>query len=256
LFYMSAFMPIAFAGGALLGSFAGVVAHRVPRGESFVTGRSHCDHCGAQIAAYDNIPVISWLVLRGRCRSCGERIPARYPLSELAMAALFAATVAVLGTQDLPRLALGLIFVATLVTVTLADLDRRVIPNQVLLASAAAGLAILIAAEPSLLPEHLAAAAGAGGFLLLAALVYPGGMGMGDVKLAAVMGLYLGSAVVPAMLVGILAGALVGLAMIARHGAGARKRAIPFGPFLALGGVVGLLAGDEMVTAYLDGFVN
>jgi len=238
-------MPIAFAGGMLLGSFAGGVAHRVPRGESFVTGRSHCDRCGVQIAAYDNIPVVSWLLLRGRCRSCGESIPARYPLSELAMAALFAATVAVLGTGDLAELALGLVFCAALVTVTLSDLDRRVIPNSVLLAAAA----------PSALPGRLLAAAGAGGFLLAAALVYPGGMGMGDVKLAAVMGLYLGSAVVPAMMAALLAGAVVGIAIMARHGAGERKRTIPFGPFLALGGVVGLLAGDQILNWYLDNVI-
>ena len=249
-------MPIAFAGGMLLGSFASVVAHRVPRGESFVTGRSRCPGCGAQIAAYDNVPVLSWLMLRGHCRGCGERISARYPLAELAMAALFVATVAVLGTEDLPQLALGLIFCATLVTVTLADLERRVIPNSILLAAAVAGLAILIAADSAELPERLLAAAGAGGFLLLAALAYPGGMGMGDVKLAAVMGIYLGSAVVPAMLVAVLAGALVGLALIAGHGSDQRKRAIPFGPFLALGGVVGLLAGDQILSWYLDTFVG
>ncbi len=249
-------MPIAFAGGMLLGSFAGVVAYRVPRGESFVTGRSHCDSCGAQIAAYDNVPVLSWLLLRGRCRSCGEHIPARYPLSELTMAALFVATVAVLGTGDLAELALGLIFCATLVTVTLADLDRRVIPNTVLLAASLACLAIALAADPSGVPERLFAAAGAGGFLLLAALAYPGGMGMGDVKLAAVMGLYLGSAVVPAMLIAVITGALVGLAMIIRHGSGERKRAIPFGPFLAVGGVVGLFAGDQILSWYLDNFVG
>ena len=249
-------MPIAFAGGMVFGSFAGVLADRIPRGESWVGGRSRCDSCGAEIAAYDNVPVFSWLVLRGRCRHCGERISARYPLSELAMAVLFAATVAVLGTDDLPQLALGLIFCGTLVTVTLADLERRVIPNSVLLFAAAAAAAILLASDPAALPERLLAGLGAGGFLLIAALAYPGGMGMGDVKLAAVMGLYLGAAVVPAMLVALVAGAVVGLAIMARHGAGERKRAIPFGPFLALGGVVGLLAGDELLNAYLDAFVR
>ena len=249
-------MPIAFAGGMVFGSFAGVLADRIPRGESWVGGRSRCDSCGAEIAAYDNVPVFSWLVLRGRCRHCGERISARYPLSELAMAVLFAATVAVLGTDDLPQLALGLIFCGTLVTVTLADLERRVIPNSVLLFAAAAAAAILLASDPAALPERLLAGLGAGGFLLIAALAYPGGMGMGDVKLAAVMGLYLGAAVVPAMLVALVAGAVVGLATMARHGAGERKRAIPFGPFLALGGVVGLLAGDELLNAYLDAFVR
>lgn len=249
-------MPIAFAGGMVFGSFAGVLADRIPRGESWVGGRSHCDSCGADIAAYDNVPVFSWLFLRGRCRHCGERISARYPLSELAMAVLFAATVAVLGTDDLPELALGLIFCATLVTVTLADLERRVIPNSVLLFAAVAAVAILLAADPAALPDRLLAGLGAGGFLLIAALAYPGGMGMGDVKLAAVMGLYLGTAVIPAMLVALIAGAVVGLAIMARHGAGERKRAIPFGPFLALGGVVGLLAGDDLLNAYLDAFVR
>lgn len=249
-------MPIAFAGGMVFGSFAGVLADRIPRGESWVGGRSHCDSCGADIAAYDNVPVFSWLFLRGRCRHCGERISARYPLSELAMAVLFAATVAVLGTDDLPELALGLIFCATLVTVTLADLERRVIPNSVLLFAAVAAVAILLAADPDALPDRLLAGLGAGGFLLIAALAYPGGMGMGDVKLAAVMGLYLGTAVIPAMLVALIAGAVVGLAIMARHGAGERKRAIPFGPFLALGGVVGLLAGDDLLNAYLDAFVR
>ncbi|MBM3667344.1 MAG: prepilin peptidase [Actinobacteria bacterium] len=253
---MNALMPIAFAGGMLLGSFAGVVAYRVPRGEPFMTGRSHCDSCDAQIAAYDNIPVLSWLLLRGRCRSCSEPIPIRYPIAELTMAAMFAATVGVLGTADLPELALGLIFCATLVTVTLADLEKRVIPNGVLLAAAVAAVAIVIAAEPSSLPERLIAAAGAGGFLLLAALAYPGGMGMGDVKLAGVMGLYLGGAVVPAMVVAVLAGALVGLALMALHGSGERRRAIPFGPYLALGGFVGLLVGDEISSWYLDRFIG
>jgi leader peptidase (prepilin peptidase) / N-methyltransferase len=253
---MSAFTPIAFAGGMLLGSFASVVAYRVPRGESFVTGRSRCPGCDAQIAAYDNVPVFSWLLLRGHCRGCGERISARYPLAELAMAVLFVLCVVVLGTGDLPQLALGLIFCATLVTVTLADLERRVIPNSILLVSAGAGVAIMLATEPAQLPESLLAAAGAGGFLLLAALAYPGGMGMGDVKLAAVMGLFLGSAVVPAMLVAVIAGAVVGLILIAQHGSGERKRAIPFGPYLALGGVVGLLAGDQILSWYLDSFVG
>lgn len=253
---MTAFAPIAFVGGMFFGSFAGVVAHRVPRGESFVGGRSRCDHCGATIAAYDNIPVLSWLLLRGRCRHCHQRIPARYPLTELAMAVAFALTVIVLGPGDVAELALGLILCALLVTVTLTDLDRRVIPNAILAAGAIAALAIVAAADPGSLPERLVAALGAGGFLLAVALAYPKGMGMGDVKLAAVLGLFLGRAVVPAMLVAVIAGAVIGLAIIARHGADARKRAIPFGPYLALGGLVGLLWGNEMLDWYLDSFLR
>jgi leader peptidase (prepilin peptidase)/N-methyltransferase len=253
---MTAFAPIAFVGGMFFGSFAGVVAHRLPRGESFVGGRSHCDHCGATIAAYDNIPVISWLLLRGRCRHCHERIPARYPLTELGMAAAFALTVLVLGTGDIPELALGLVLCALLVTVTLTDLERRIIPNALLAAGALAALGIVLATDVSSLPERLLAAAGAGGFLLAVALAYPKGMGMGDVKLAAVLGLFLGRAVAPALLVGVLVGAVVGLAIIASQGADARKRAIPFGPYLALGGFVGLLWGNEILDWYLDSFVR
>ncbi len=240
----------------IAGSFASVLAYRVPRGESWVTGRSHCTACGSVIAAYDNIPVISWLVLRGRCRSCDERIPARYPLTELAMAALFTATAIALGTDDLGELALGLCFCALLVVITLTDLERRIIPNAVLLGGAVLGVAIAAATDPSSLPERAIAAAGAGGFLLVVALAYPRGMGMGDVKLAAVMGLYLGRAVVPALAVAVAAGALVGLVLLAREGSSARKRAVPFGPFLALGGVVGLLAGDQLLDWYLDTFAG
>jgi leader peptidase (prepilin peptidase) / N-methyltransferase len=253
---MTAFAPIAFVGGMFFGSFAGVVAHRLPRGESFVGGRSHCDHCGATIAAYDNIPVLSWLLLRGRCRHCHERIPARYPLTELGMAAAFALTVVVLGTGDPGELALGLVLCALLVTVTLTDLERRIIPNAVLAAGALAALGIVLATDVSSLPERLIAAAGAGGFLLAVALAYPKGMGMGDVKLAAVLGLFLGRAVAPALLVGVLVGAVVGLAIIASQGSDARKRAIPFGPYLALGGFVGLLWGNEILDWYLDSFVR
>jgi leader peptidase (prepilin peptidase)/N-methyltransferase len=253
---MTAAVPISFLGGMLAGSFATVLAHRVPRGEPFVTGRSRCLHCGATIAAYDNVPVFSWLLLRGRCRSCGERISARYPLAELAMAVLFAATTLVLGTDDLAELALGLLFCALLVTVTLTDLERGVIPNRILLAGATIAVAIVAVADPSSVPQRGIAAAGAGGFLLLAALAYPGGMGMGDVKLAAVMGLYLDRAVVPALVVAVFAGTLVGIALLIRHGSGARKRKVPFGPFLAFGGVAGLLAGDGMLDWYLDSFLR
>lgn len=251
-------MPVILAlpAGMIFGSFATVVAHRVPRGESFVIGRSRCPGCGAMIAAYDNVPVVSWLLLRGHCRSCGMRIPARYPLTELAMAALFAATVLILGTDDVGELALGLSLCALLVTVTLTDFERRVIPNPVLGVGAVVAVALVAVADPSSVPERALAAAGAGGALLLVALAYPRGMGMGDVKLVAVMGLYLGRAVAPALLVGFAAGALVGLAMIARRGAAARKQAVPFGPFLALGGIVGLWWGNAMVDWYLDTFFH
>jgi len=250
---VGAAVAIAFLGGLIGGSFLTVVGHRVPRGESIVGPRSRCATCGAQIAAYDNVPVVSWVLLRGRSRCCGEPISARYPLTELGLGGLYAATVAVLW-GDGGEIALGLVFVTMLVAVTLTDLERRIIPNRILLISAIAGAAIAAAADPGSLPERAIAAIGAGGLLFLAALAYPRGMGLGDVKLAATMGLFLGRNVAPALLVALLAGSLVGLAMIVRDGAAARKKAIPFGPFLALGGVVGLLAGDQLVDWYLGTF--
>ncbi len=253
---MTAATAIAFAGGLLVGSFASVVAHRVPRGEPFMGGRSRCPNCGETIAAYDNVPLVSYLLLRGRCRNCGERISPRYPLAELATAVLFAATTLVLGTGEVAELALGICLCAVLVTVTLTDLERGVIPNVVLIAGAVVGVGIVAADDPASFGERAIAAAGAGGFLLVAALAYPGGMGMGDVKLAALLGLYLGDAVVAALVAAVLTGALVGIAVLISQGSGARKRAIPFGPFLALGGIVGLLAGDEMLDWYLDSFIR
>lgn len=245
---------LAFIAGLVIGSFSTVLAHRIPRGEPWMAGRSRCPGCGATVRARDNVPVASWLWLRGRCRACGEPISIRYPLAELGLGALFAATVVILGTEDAGELTLGLMLCVLLVTITLTDLDLRVIPNRLLLPGAVAGLAIAAATHLDGVPERLIAAAAAGGFLLLVALAYPRGMGMGDVKLVAVMGLYLGRAVAPAVLIGFAAGAAVGLALIARRGAAARKQAVPFGPFLALGGVIGLWFGDEIVDWYLDSF--
>jgi leader peptidase (prepilin peptidase)/N-methyltransferase len=250
---MTQALLFAFFGGLVIGSFVTVVGYRVPRGESILGPRSRCTTCGAQIAAYDNVPVFSWLALRGRSRCCGDAISARYPLTELSLGVLYVVTVAVLW-GDATELVLGLLFVTTLLAITLTDLDRRVIPNKVLLVAAIAGVAVTAIGDPSSLPERAIAAAAAGGGLFLVALAYPRGMGLGDVKLAAVMGLYLGRNVAPALLVALLAGSVTGLVLIARDGSQARKQAIPFGPFLALGGVVGLLAGNQLVDWYLSTF--
>ena len=241
--------------GALLGSFLNVVAHRMPLSQSVVHPRSRCPHCQTQIRSYDNIPVLSWLVLAGRCRDCSERIPARYPLVELGTGLLVAAVG--LTAADVGSLILGAVLVLLLVPITLIDLDHRIIPNRLTLAGAIAAPAIVAVTEPGALVEHLTAGAAAGGFLLAAALARPGGMGMGDVKLAAVLGLFLGRAVAPGLFVALLTGALVGALIIARRGAvEGRKTAIPFGPFLALGGLVGLFAGDRVVAWYLEDFLS
>jgi leader peptidase (prepilin peptidase) / N-methyltransferase len=247
---MVAVAAFAFLLGLVAGSFVTAAAHRVPRGISIAGARSKCPGCGATIAAYDNIPVVSWVLLRGRARCCGEQISPRYPLTELALGALFAATVLVYWDEP-AEAAIGCVFVTMLAAVTLTDLERRIIPNKILLAGAM--LCVLIAAptDPGGLPERAIAAAAAGGLLFGVALAYPKGMGLGDVKLTATMGLFLGRAVAPALLFALFAGSIVGLALIARHGSEARKMTIPFGPFLALGGVVGLLAGDQILDAYL-----
>jgi leader peptidase (prepilin peptidase)/N-methyltransferase len=244
---------LAGALGLLLGSFLNVVAYRLPRDESLALPASRCPGCDTPIRPYDNVPVLSWLLLRGRCRSCGTRIAWRYPLVELATALLLALTVIAVGTNE--DVWLGLAFVLLLVPVAVIDIDHRIIPNKLMIAGTVVALAILGVTRPDDIPEHLVAAAAAGGFLLIAAIAYPAGMGMGDVKLAFVMGLFLGRDVGVAMLVALLAGSLVGIAVMAQKGTKeGRKTALPFGPFLAFGGIVGLLAGEPIVDWYLRTF--
>jgi leader peptidase (prepilin peptidase)/N-methyltransferase len=246
-------LGITALGGLILGSFMNVVAHRLPRHESLVTPGSHCTACGHAVRPWDNIPLLSWLLLRGRCRDCGTRIPWRYPAVELATALLGVAVVAVRGTGAETWIAL--VFVALLVPVTLIDLDHRIIPNRLLAPGAVLAVALVAILDAPALPEHLIAGAAAGGALLIAALAYPGGMGMGDVKLAGVMGLFLGASVAVALLAAFLLGTLAGLAVIARRGVqDGRKTALPFGPFLAAGGVIAVLAGPELLSWYAGQF--
>jgi leader peptidase (prepilin peptidase)/N-methyltransferase len=215
-----------------------------------VRPRSQCPGCGVQIAAFDNVPVVSWIVLGGRCRRCHGRISPQYPLVEALTAALFAAVAlrTDLSAEMWPALAL----MALLVAVAAIDIEHRIVPNRLLLPAALAALALWTLADPGRLPENLIAATASGGFFLLAAIAYPAGMGMGDVKLAAVMGLFLGRAVAPAMFVALAVGALVGIGVMVARGAAARKQGVPFAPFLALGGIVGQLFGEGMVDWYTD----
>lgn len=240
--------------GLLLGSFLNVVAYRLPRRASVVTGRSACPSCGKTVRSYDNIPVVSWLLLRGRCRHCTEPISPKYPVVEAGTAALMAA-VAVVHHDDTAQLVLGLVLVAFLVPLALIDLEHRILPNVLTGPAAVVAIVLGLALDPGGEPERLIAGAAAGGFLLLAALARPGGMGMGDVKLAGVLGLFLGAPAVVALLIAFLGGSLVGAAVIARKGMTAgRKTAVPFGPFLALGGVVAILVGAELLDAYTSTF--
>jgi leader peptidase (prepilin peptidase)/N-methyltransferase len=240
--------------GAILGSFLNVVIHRLPRGESLASPGSRCPSCGTPIAPYDNVPLLSWLLLRGRCRHCGAPISSRYPAVELLTGATFAAVVAVRGFDD--DLLLELPFVASLIALAGIDLDHKLLPNKIVYPMAGYGLIATAVVDSGDLVEHLIAGAGGFLFLFIAVLAYPRGMGMGDVKLAGAMGLYLGLSLVPAMLVAFLTGSLVGGVMMAREGMQARKKAVPFGVFLALGGIVGVLAGPELIELYEDQFLD
>jgi leader peptidase (prepilin peptidase) / N-methyltransferase len=244
----------AFVLGAIVGSFLNVVVHRVPRGESLVSPGSKCPECEQPVKPWDNVPLVSWLVLRGRCRHCGARISPRYPAVELLTAAAFAGVVAVRGFDD--GLIVELPFVAVLIALAGIDLEHHLLPNRIVYPAAVYGVVAVAIVDAGDLPEHLIAGAGAFAFLLVTALVYPAGMGMGDVKLAGAMGVFLGLSVIPALLVAFLTGTVVGIGMMAREGLSARKRGVPFGVFLALGGIVAVLAGPELIDLYEDQFLS
>ncbi|MEA2292804.1 MAG: leader peptidase (prepilin peptidase) / N-methyltransferase [Solirubrobacteraceae bacterium] len=241
--------------GAIIGSFLNVVIWRLPRGESIVSPGSRCPECGEPVKPYDNVPIVSWLLLRGKCRHCAHRISSRYPLVEGLTAVLMALVPIFLGVDS--DIWIGFAFVLLLVPITFIDLDHRIIPNKLTLLGAAVGIVLVAVFKTDDLAEHLIAAVAAFLFLFVAAIAYPAGMGMGDVKLAGVMGIFLGRSVAPAMLIALLSGTIVGVAIIARKGAAeGRKTAVPFGPFLALGSVVALYVGDDIVQWYLDTFAN
>ncbi|HEV7495389.1 prepilin peptidase [Baekduia sp.] len=240
--------------GLLIGSFLNVVAWRLPRGESLIKPRSKCPGCETQLKAYDNIPVFSWLVLRGRCRGCGESISARYPVVEAVTAALYVLVVA-LKSDDVLQMVLGLVLVTFLVPIAVIDLDLKIIPNKLTAPAAVLAIALGAVLEPSYLPEQLAAGAGALIFFLLPTLIHQKGMGMGDVKLVAVLGLYLGRAVAPAIFIALILGVVVGAAIIAMKGiSDGRRTKVPFGPFLAIGALVAFFVGDAIVNSYTDRF--
>ncbi|HYX77194.1 MAG TPA: prepilin peptidase [Gaiellaceae bacterium] len=237
---------LAFWPALALGSFVNVVAARVPLRRSVVHPRSACMSCGEELAWYDNVPLLSYAVLRGRCRSCGVRIGLLYPAVELATALLVAACFWRFGLSA--QAAIAAFFCVVLVAITATDLTHRIIPNRIVVPAAALVLIAQTALRPS--PEWAIAAFIAALFLFVAALAYPGGMGMGDVKLALLMGAALGKTVSVAMMAGMLAALIPSFYLLARHGSKARKMGIPFGPFLALGSVVALFAGHWLLSEY------
>lgn len=238
---------IAFVPALAIGSFLNVVAARVPLKRSISSPGSACMSCGTPIAWYDNVPVMSWLRLRGRCRSCGASISWRYPAVELATALLAAGSFWKFGLSW--EALLASFYCAVLVVLSSIDIDRRIVPNRIVLPAAVIVLAAQTVIHPSV--EWVVSGLAASLFLLLAALAYPRGMGMGDVKLALLLGFMVGRAVPIALFSGMVAALVPSAVLFARHGSAARKMAIPFAPFLALGGVLALFAGHPLLDAYL-----
>jgi leader peptidase (prepilin peptidase)/N-methyltransferase len=246
----AAVAPFAVVPALALGSFLNVVIARVPARRSVVNPPSACMSCATPLQWYDNLPLVSYAVLRGRCRHCGARIPLRYPLVEAVTALLVVVSLVVFGVTPLGVLAAA--FSAVLVALSAIDLEHRIVPNRIVLPAAVVVLAARTIIDPS--PEWALAALGAAAFLLTAALAYPAGMGMGDVKLALLIGAMLGSAVSVAVMLALLTAVAFSVVLFARHGSAARKMAIPFAPFLALGALAGLFAGDSLLDAYLSLF--
>jgi leader peptidase (prepilin peptidase) / N-methyltransferase len=243
-----AFTAAVFAPGLALGSFLSVVVSRVPLRRSVVAPRSACTSCGVPIHWRDNVPLVGYLLLRGRCRSCGVRIGWMYPAVELATALLLVGCVLRFGLTA--EAAVAGFFCAVLVAISAIDIEHRIVPNRIVLPAAAVVVAARTVIDPS--PEWALAAVGAATFLFLAVLVYPKGMGMGDVKLALLLGAAVGRSVPVALMVAVLVALVPAIVLFARHGAAARKQAIPFAPFLALGGLVALFVGDPILNAYLS----
>jgi leader peptidase (prepilin peptidase) / N-methyltransferase len=243
-----ALAAVVFAPALALGSFLNVVAARVPLRRSIVRPSSACMACEQEIRWYDNVPLVSWLVLRGRCRDCGVRIPFVYPAVELLTAVLIAGCVFAFGLTF--EAAIAAFFCAVLVAVSAIDLEYRIIPNRIVLPATVVVLVANTLRDPS--PKWALAALGASGFLFTAALIYPAGMGMGDVKLALLMGAALGSTVPVALMAGMTAAMVPSIVLFARFGSKARKMGIPFGPFLAIGSVVALFWGHAILDAYLS----
>lgn len=241
---------VAFWPALALGSFLNVVAARVPLRRSVVRPASACMSCGHELAWHDNVPVVSWLLLRGRCRSCGERISPLYPAVELATAGLVAACFIAFGLSG--EAFVASFFCVVLVVLSAIDLTHRIVPNRIVLPAALVVLVAQTALEPS--PEWALGALAAAGFLFAAALAYPAGMGMGDVKLALLLGAMLGRTVPVGLMLWMVAALVPSFVLLARHGSAARKMGIPFAPFLAFGALVALFAGQQLLDAYLGHF--
>ena len=254
---------IVFVFGAIVGSFLNVCISRIPNGESIVHPPSHCPNCKAAIQFYCNVPLISYLFLKGCCRSCGERIPFRYFAVELLMAAL---SVALFYQFDFGlAFIVGFVFISALIVISFIDLDVRIVPDAISLPGIVTGLLFsvighyLVGDPFGIVPTPLGALLGVlvgGGFLLAVAWLYERftgveGMGGGDIKLLAMIGAFLGWPAIPLTLfLSSLSGSAIGLSFMLAKGVN-RKYALPFAPFLCLGAIVYLFFGREIIGVYL-----
>lgn len=243
---------IAGLAGLMVGSFLNVVAARVPRGESIVSPGSACPHCKHPVRPWDNLPVVSWALLRGRCRDCAAPISARYPAIEALTGLLWAGAVWRFGLTWEAGVMIALL--SSLLVLSAIDIEYRIIPNKILLPMIPVILAAQLAIAPDRWLELAVAAFAASGYLFLAALIKPGGMGMGDVKLALLLGVGLGASVAVAMLCGIIVAALVGIGIVLARGAAGRRVRIPLAPFLSAGAVVAAFWGTTIQNSYLGLF--
>ncbi len=234
--------------GLSIGSFLNVLIYRVPRDESIVAPASHCPACGRPLRWWMNVPVVSYLVLRGRCGFCGAPISPRYATVELLTGGLFLVAVARTGLRW--ELLVDVAALSAIVAVSFIDLEHKIIPNRIIYPVMAVVPAALLVVSPEVALRNVVWGLGAGAFLFALALIWAGGMGMGDVKLAGVIGLWLGAPVVVALFVAFVAGSVAGVSLMAL-GKRSRKDAVAFGPFIGLGAVVAYLAGAEIISLYL-----
>ena len=234
--------------GLVVGSFLNVVIHRVPLRQSVVWPASRCPRCGAAIKPKDNVPLLSYLMLGGRCRSCGARIDARYPAVEALSGVLFAA--AAYEFRLGYALISALVLISALISLAGTDLEHRLLPNAIVGPAALIGFVLSVLASPERWWLYLLSAGAVAGGLLLLALLYPGGMGMGDVKMGGMLGAFLGPYAALAVFLGALCGALTGGLLMAA-GKMRRRSALPFGVFMAFGGVLALFVGPELWQFYL-----
>jgi leader peptidase (prepilin peptidase)/N-methyltransferase len=248
------FQTIAFVYGLCIGSFMNVCIYRLPLSRSLVKPGSACPQCGRSIPFYDNIPVVSFLLLRGRCRNCGATIAWRYPLVELLGGLTALATVTRFGLS-LPAL-VYFVFIAVLIVVTFIDIDHRIIPDVITLPGIVLGLAASFLLPRTSLTDALLGILLGGGSLLAVAVVYrlitkKDGMGMGDVKLLAMIGALIGwQGVLFTIFIGSLAGSLIGFILVFAQRRKDLKLAVPFGPFLSLGAILYVFAGPELIFWY------